>query len=885
MATRPPGGRAVWQHLTALVVVPLLVTAALSGVVVRTHHDEVERAAAAQQLLSASLQLDALRRAVDQEVLPTLTLTVAADDGAAGLAGFTPTARDLLLRDVPGDLELARGTTDHALAQVDPLPATSVTGSVSARLRAVRAATDQRSSSVTSLLVLYLQISDVLRLAEHDAAVAATSTGLTARSGPAVNDVSLVVALTGHASRQLPLAFAAAVLTGEERTRVTDDLRATTGSYDRLAGEPAALSSSASRAAWLAAVDAPLPVRTSRALAAFAALDPASPERLSAAQLLGMSGASSIRDAVLTRLLRTQVERAVAASAQDRTASERALAGAVLLCVLALVLSLASTVVIARGTARPLRRLSEAARRALDGELLPPLVQGPREVREVGDALSRTAQGLHRVRQQAEAVARGDLEAALAQPAVPGRLGEVVQGSVEAMVRAVEARDALRAELTHRATHDLLTGLPNRAAALAALHGALGRAAGGEAPVAALFVDLDGFKLVNDRCGHAAGDAVLCAVATRLRALLRGGDVVARLGGDEFLVVAEGLDAEEARALGQRLVAAVSEPVELAVDGGVRAAQVGASVGVALSPGGRIGAERLLRKADVAVYRAKALGRGCVVVHDEQLLREEAERDAVAHDLRAALADALAAGAGGLEVRWEPALLTTTRELASWVAVPHWVRAGEEVCGDALAEAAEEAGLGRELGRWQLGAVTAQLAAWRADGDPTPASVRLTSHHAADERLLDDVTEALVAASLPASALGVVVAEAAAGDPAVAWHLRSLRLFGVRTAVTGSGATPLQDLPLLPVDAVVLPADLVGTGDAARRRLPALVVGVARQLGLLVVATGVASDEHLQRAVDAGADVVRGPLTGAPMTARAAAAWRGARSPELSSTA
>ncbi len=851
----------MWQHLTALVVVPLLAAAAMSAVVVRTHHDQVEHAVAAQRLLAASLQLDGLRSAVDQEVLPTLTLAVAADDELAARAGLAPAAQAQLLRDVPVALDSARRVTDAALAAVDPLPATSVTGSVSGRLRAVRAAADQRSNTVTTLLTLYLQVSDVLRLAQRDAAVAATSTGLTARSAPAVNDVSLVVALAGHASRQLPLAFAAAVLEGEDRARVTDALRATTGSYTELAGQPATLSTSASRAAWTAAVGAPLPVRTSAALAAFAALDPTSPSRLSGPQLLGMSAASGIRDAVLTGLLRSQVQRAQTASAEDRAESERALAGAVWLCVLVLVLAVASTVVVARRTARPLRRLSDAARRVLEGEPLAPQRRGPREVREVGDALSRAAEGLHRVRRQAEAVARGDLDAALAQPAVPGRLGEVVQGSVEAMLRAVEARDALRAELSHRASHDPLTGLPNRAAATGALQAALGRAAAAEGSVAVLFVDLDGFKLVNDRCGHAAGDAVLCAVAARLLELLRDRDVVARMGGDEFVVVAEDVDAEGARALGERLVAAVSAPVELVVDGAVLAPRVGASVGVALSPGGRVGADRLLRKADVAVYRAKALGRGRVVLHDAELLREEAHRDAVAHDLRAALADPAASLLGLL---WEPAVHPGSRELVSWVVVPRWTRAGTELRGEELVEAAEAAGLGRELGRWQLGAATAQLAAW---GEGPPVSVRLTGRHAADERFLDDVTDALVRAALPARSLAVVVPEAAAADPRTVWHLRSLGVLGVHTAVTGSGTTPLQDLPGLPVRGVVLSPDMVDTADPARRQLLALVVGVARQLGLRVVATGVGTEEHLRRAVEAGADVVRGPLTGAPLTA------------------
>ncbi len=862
----------MWQHLTALVVVPLLVTAALSTDAVRVRLAEVERSTAAQHLLTAGLQLDALRRAVDQEVLPTLTRAAVADDRTAQLAGFDDATRQQLLRSAPSTLSAARAVTDGALVAVEPVPATRVTRSVAERLHAVRAAADRGSSGVGALVSSYLEVSDVLRLAERAAAIEAASAGLSRRSAPAVNDVSLVVELTGLASRQLPLAFAASVLSGEEQAQVAASLRAATGSYARLAGDPAALSTPQLRASWVDLVGSTLPARVTAQLSSPTALDAASPDHLSAASLLQLRDASAVRDSVLTRLLRTAVTAATTASAADREVSQRALAGAVALCLLALVLSVTTTVVVARRTARPLRRLSDAARRALDGEPLDLPQRGPREVRDVGDALSRTAEGLHRVRQQAEAVARGDLQAALAQPAVPGRLGEVVQGSVEAMVRAVEARDALRAELVHRASHDPLTGLPNRAAAMAALAEALGRATGGEDAVAVLFVDLDGFKQVNDRCGHAAGDAVLCAVAARLRALLRSGDVVARLGGDEFVVVTEGLDAERARGLAERLVTAVSAPVELPLESGGRAPLVGASVGVALSPGARVSAERLLREADVAVYRAKALGRGCVVLHDDALQREEADRDAVAHDLRSALGGGVVGGGGGrLSVRWEPAVDAATGELLSWAAVPHWARQDGELAGDALAETAESAGLGRELGRWLLLGVTAQLAAYRWE---VPVAVHLTADHAADEQLLEDVTDALVDSALPAGVLVVVVAEEAAADPAISWHLRALQALGVRTEVKGSGTTPLQDLPQLPVHGVTLPAGLAGTQDPAQRRVLALLTGVARQLGLVVVATGVETPEQLRWALDAGAHAVRGPLTGAPMTADDAVAWQ-----------
>ena len=840
---------------------PVLATAALSAGVVQSHLGQVDRAVAAHELLTASLELDAVRRAVDQELLPTLVVTVIRDDAATARAGFSPLERARLRQDAPESVAQARTLTDRAVAAVTPGRATAVAPAVAEQLRAVRVAADAGLSALPDQLNAYLSASDAVRLAETRASVRAASAGLSEQSAPRVHDVGLVAELTGHASRQLPLAFAAAVLTGQDRVLAARALEEATGSYEHLVHQGDALSTSVLRNAWAQAMGSSVAE----------SIDATAVQHLDAPAAVSLRAASSLRDAVLTRLLRSAVDDALAASDADRGTSERALARAVLLCVLALVLAVASTLVVARRTARPLRRLSEAARRALDGEPLDLPLRGPREVRDVGDALRSTAEGLHRVRVQAEAVARGDLGPVLDRTPVPGRLAEAVQDSLEAVVHAVAARDALRAELVHRATHDPLTGLPNRAAVLSALDDAVARVAADGGTTSVLFVDLDGFKQVNDRCGHAAGDEVLRTTAARLRAQLRGDDVVARLGGDEFVVVARDLDADGARALGERLVAAVSEPLELTVDGTLRTPSVGASVGLVVSSGGGATPARLLRKADTAVYRAKARGRGCVVVHDADLLREEAERDAVAHDLRAALA------AGALEVRYEPVVHATSGALLAWHAVPHWDRAGTALSGSEVVGAAEAAGLGRDLGRWLLHAAAVQTSQWRGrDGAPddVPLTVRLSPAHAADGRLLDDVSDALVTAELPGRALALSVGEACGTDPSVVWNLRTLQAVGVLAGLEASGSTPLRELPALPVRALALAADLVSSDDPAQRLVLDLVAAAAQRLGLLVAATGVTTDDQLERAVAAGATAVRGPLVAAPVTADEAERWR-----------
>jgi diguanylate cyclase (GGDEF)-like protein len=269
---------------------------------------------------------------------------------------------------------------------------------------------------------------------------------------------------------------------------------------------------------------------------------------------------------------------------------------------------------------RPLRRLEHVARRVSAGELADErrVTSGPREIAVVGAALHEVVVSLRLVSERATALASGQLHASGSREPLPGLLGDTIDATVDKLAESMQEQAALRAQLAYDATHDALTRLPNRAGVLQQLDSALGRAAESGSPIAVLFVDLDGFKQVNDQHGHGAGDVVLQHIGQRLSSLCRPGDIVGRLGGDEFIVVLTSeSDADSAERAAQRVAVELNKTIE--VDG--RQLQVGASVGVAMADG-RSPATIVLSEADFAVYRAKRLGKGRVERYDETTRNE-----------------------------------------------------------------------------------------------------------------------------------------------------------------------------------------------------------------------------------------------------------------------
>jgi len=418
-------------------------------------------------------------------------------------------------------------------------------------------------------------------------------------------------------------------------------------------------------------------------------------------------------------------------------------------------------------------------------------------------------------------------------------------------------------QLAHQATHDPLTGLPNRVLLAPRLQDALTRG-----PVALLFFDLDDFKLVNDTFGHVAGDDLLITVAARLTEGVRPSDMVVRLGGDEFVVLSHVAGPEDASRMAERLRAAVSRPAVL--EG--TEVTVTASVGIVVADGGN-DAEGLLRDADVAMYQAKQAGKARCAVFDERVRTGLQERLSLSGDLRRALA------ADGITVAYQP-IWDVTGPVPTPVAVEALVRWRHPVRGDIPAgqvvALAQDSGQIEQLGEFVLARACADLAQWRRD---VPAlaqlavSINVSTPELRNSRLIDRVRTALTANRLRGTDLWLELAETVATDgvDGARAALLELRALGVRLAVDdfGTGYSSLAYLRRLPVQAVKIDRAFVGHldtsgGDAA---IVGAIVAMADALGLIAVAEGVERPAQLDALAQLGCAQAQGYLLGAPVPA------------------
>jgi diguanylate cyclase (GGDEF)-like protein len=859
-------GTPLWAYLTALVALPLLGVVALTGAIVRIAVDEAGSAARSEAAIGATARLHAARTAVIREIVPTLTLVIIDNPDGAAILGAGAEVVTGLREGARALLDQTRSATDEAF---DEIHGDTVAGAGAAaaarRINWVRAAADRAGADPTVLYDDFLALADDLAGAQSRAARAAAAEHAPVATTAATHDVQLVADFATVAARMVPK-FIGTQLVGVgdvDRGAWLTDWDAYQHAMEDLTG----LSQPALVERWQELAAAPEVTTIDSVLADHA--DGSAPT-LGLTRLISLVRQATVRDAAFTGLLGEAVQQAQELSAADREAAtgRRNLLLAVALGLV--VTSLGGALLVGRGVSRALGRLADQAAQISQGQLVEITSSGPREARTVSAALAGTVAGLRRIQAQAGAVTRGDLTAPVLAEPLPGPLGQLLHASVEQLVDSVREREELQTALAHQAAHDPLTDLPNRTQARALTVSALHRGRRAGTMTGLLFVDLDGFKAVNDRHGHASGDTVLRVIADRLRTTLRPGDVVCRLGGDEFVVLVEGVTAErDLVELAERLIGAVSRPIRRS---GTEL-RVGASVGIALTQDAGIDADALFAEADAAVYRAKERGRGRVELFDEALRAQLSAHSEMETALSAGLA------AGEFEVHYQPVVTLASGRLDGFEALVRWNRPGlGPVPPNEFIPVAESSALICDLDRWVLHEATRQVAEWRAS-DPAAAgltvAVNVSGRHLADPRVVRDVTDALLASGLPPQLLVVEVTETVlVNEPAAYGHLVALRDLGVAVAIDdfGTGYTSIGQLAGMPVDTLKIDRSFISSGTSGHAELVALMIRAAHTFGLTVVAEGVEEDAQLEWLRGQRCDYAQGFLLSRPLPADAAGA-------------
>ena len=433
--------------------------------------------------------------------------------------------------------------------------------------------------------------------------------------------------------------------------------------------------------------------------------------------------------------------------------------------------------------------------------------------------------------------------------------------------RTDEALARREGELAFLATHDPLTGLPNRTLILDRLGQMLARAARTRAPVTALFIDLDGFKSINDTLGHRAGDQLLQEVAARLQDVVRGSDALGRLGGDEFVVIAEELTRSDgAEQLAQRLLASLQSPLALGEDGEI-SLTVTASIGAA--SGYQRPADELLRDADIAMYRAKREGRNRYELFEVGMQHRMQDRLEIEMALRGALAN------DQLRLVYQPTMRlsdmcpTGVEALLRW---EHPVRG--TISPVTFIPLLEESGQILEVGRWVLEQACRQAAAWRAQGHDLSIAVNVSGRQLDSDRLVDDVRHVLARTGLPPRALTIEITETtlmrSVEDTAA--RLLAIRALGVRIAIDdfGTGYSSLAHLKRFEVDALKIDRSFVSglAGNREGRTLIHAVVQLGHALAIETVAEGIEEDDELSLLRDECCDSGQGFLFAKPLEAQ-----------------
>lgn len=422
-------------------------------------------------------------------------------------------------------------------------------------------------------------------------------------------------------------------------------------------------------------------------------------------------------------------------------------------------------------------------------------------------------------------------------------------------------------DLTLRGVHDSVTGLPNRALFVERLNGLFERQRRrGEPPFAILFLDLDRFKIINDSLGHAAGDEVLLQLARIFQRIVRPGDYVSRFGGDEFAILLEQIGAvERAQEIAGRIIRELGAPLRV----GSREIYTAVSIGVVMSDSGYQTPEDMLRDADTAMYRAKALGRSRVHVFEQSLRIAAEERMRLANDLRRAV------GQREFLNYYQPIFTLGSRRIEGFECLARWYHPERGyIAPSQFIPLAEELGLITDLGNWILREGFRQLHEWRdrfGPAFPIYLSINLSGRQIAHPDLVETVANLIDEFSLPPDRLCLEVTESAVIEDmeGVSAVLRRLKGYGFRIGIDdfGTGYSSLKYLHELPVDVLKIDQTFVGQigKDWETTEIVRSIIELSGNLDIEVIAEGVTTELQEQMLAAQGCKLGQGFLFSVPL--------------------
>jgi diguanylate cyclase (GGDEF)-like protein/PAS domain S-box-containing protein len=438
---------------------------------------------------------------------------------------------------------------------------------------------------------------------------------------------------------------------------------------------------------------------------------------------------------------------------------------------------------------------------------------------------------------------------------VYGLSGEVLY--YEGTVEDITARKQYEQRIAHQATHDVLTGLPNRALLSERIETAILNAGRTGCAFAVVFIDLDHFKSVNDTMGHAAGDILIRKVAGRLQSCLRDTDTVARIGGDEFVLLLPDIRHEYdfVAQIIDRVLAEVRKPCSL----GEREFIVSCSVGISLHPADGMDTDTLLKHADIAMYQAKDAGRNNYQFFTEEFNRIVMENHELEHQLRHAIT------AKQFEVHYQPIFSPATGRIIKAEALLRWNTKTGSISPARFIPIAESCGLIEPLGAWVLDTVCQQLAEWKARGLPQlPVAINISPRQFNQPELIDNIKTTLARHSVSPSLLEIEITEnCLARDKKQFLHtINEMKALGLVIAIDdfGSGYSNMDCLKTMQFSTLKIDRSFITGVDHEHnhRAIYKAIISMAHNLNLKVVAEGVETQEQVEFLRSIGCDLIQG---------------------------